>query len=474
MADVVAHGAIREPGVRSIRKTDVGLPVAWVIGLIATILYASLIPFTVNWTVFDADTLFGLTRIAVRGTSALDIAVNLAVYVPLGAALVLCGSRGGGERLARIPLALTVGTAVSFVAEWGQTAIAERMASWTDVMLNAAGTLIGAAVATMLFGAVTCMITRLRRAFRDRPFSTLGLALTFGLFAYQLAPFDFVTDTAGLHRSLRYARWNVTHALYGGTDAPPFAMLVAQLSGAFWFGALGYLLALSGRERGRSAHTALGSAIRNGIIAALLIELLQLFTASHTFDMGSVVLRFFAVAWGAWSGAFLFDGSNSPPWNGRPQRAAPTTLLMVLILFQVAAMLLRAFDPDGLTASLFDVSSVHWLPLAALWRNLSPQAIAEMLGSLITYAMLATMMVIALRRTGTAGCGWIACALVPLVACAAEAMRSGCGVGVADLTEPALALLVAVGVTRVDAAIRRAPAYVPFITTGKGAQTVSA
>ena len=49
--------------------------------------------------------------------------------------------------LARVPLAIVVGAAVSVIAETLQTGMPVRVASWTDVMLNAMGAAIGAATA---------------------------------------------------------------------------------------------------------------------------------------------------------------------------------------------------------------------------------------------------------------------------------------------------------------------------------------
>ena len=132
-------------------------------------------------------------------------------------------------------------------------------------------------IAALLCGLWQAPLRRLRRQLVDRPFATLASALTIGLFLHELAPFDFVTDTAGLHASFGRARWDLTSALPLAFGDPAFALMAKQLTGAAWFAALGYLFALAGRRSGRHSATATALAVRDGFVLACLVEFMQLF-----------------------------------------------------------------------------------------------------------------------------------------------------------------------------------------------------
>ena len=83
-----------------------------------------------------------------RGISAhvlIDLAGNVVVFAPLGAALTLAlGDRSAMRRGHRLLLATLVGAGLSLVIELVQTAIPTRVAALDDWMLNAVGTAIGA------------------------------------------------------------------------------------------------------------------------------------------------------------------------------------------------------------------------------------------------------------------------------------------------------------------------------------------
>ena len=122
-----------------------GLSAAWPALLIAAVLYGSLIPFTIDVTALNLSNGFGLLGIGVHGATREDFLTNVLIYVPVGLSLMLCRRGGSGRwRAARIPAAVMIGTAVSILAETLQTGISARVASWTDVALNAIGTLLGA------------------------------------------------------------------------------------------------------------------------------------------------------------------------------------------------------------------------------------------------------------------------------------------------------------------------------------------
>jgi len=114
------------------------------VGTALLIVYGSLFPFE-----FDrggADLVTVVLHITFRATSRGDLVANLLLYAPLGftATLVLAASRGW---MVATVLALVAGTSLSFGVEVLQAYESARVSSLTDVVLNAAGTVGGAAVA---------------------------------------------------------------------------------------------------------------------------------------------------------------------------------------------------------------------------------------------------------------------------------------------------------------------------------------
>ena len=113
-------------------------------GLIAVwLLWMTLRP---NQTV--ATDLAPLTAsVAAQGISAhllIDLAGNVVVFAPLGAALALAlGDKPAGRRLL---LATLTGAGLSLAIELAQMAIPTRVAALDDLLLNTAGTASGALV----------------------------------------------------------------------------------------------------------------------------------------------------------------------------------------------------------------------------------------------------------------------------------------------------------------------------------------
>jgi VanZ family protein len=84
---------------------------------------------------------------AARGVSPhllIDLAGNVVVFAPLGAALGL--ALGTKSTRCRLLLASLIGTELSLVIELAQSTIPTRVAAPDDWALNTAGTAIGAAI----------------------------------------------------------------------------------------------------------------------------------------------------------------------------------------------------------------------------------------------------------------------------------------------------------------------------------------
>ena len=81
------------------------------------------------------------------GIVARDLAINVALFVPLGWLLARAGRSGGVSPVTRIVLAAGLGAAFSLGIETAQYFIASRYSSVVDVLANTAGTAVGAMLA---------------------------------------------------------------------------------------------------------------------------------------------------------------------------------------------------------------------------------------------------------------------------------------------------------------------------------------
>ncbi|MBC7779462.1 MAG: VanZ family protein [Proteobacteria bacterium] len=109
------------------------------------IVYASLSPFT-GWSSPGAPALAFLDEPWPRRLPRFDLIVNVIAYVPLGLLLTLAAMRWMRPILA-VALALVIGTSMSFGLETAQMYLPVRVASSIDLMLNSAGTALGALLA---------------------------------------------------------------------------------------------------------------------------------------------------------------------------------------------------------------------------------------------------------------------------------------------------------------------------------------
>lgn len=141
---------------------------AWPLALIyaALIVFASLFPFD-GWRTQGVDPqVFLFAKIPPPYWTWFDINTNVAGYAPLGFLLALALLRTGWTRSA-VPVAFLAGTLLSLTMEFTQIYLPRRVPSNMDLVLNSAGTLLGALLAELLekMGA----IARWSR-FRDRWF----------------------------------------------------------------------------------------------------------------------------------------------------------------------------------------------------------------------------------------------------------------------------------------------------------------
>jgi glycopeptide antibiotics resistance protein len=469
-----------------------GLSIAWPIVATAAVLYGSLLPFEWQRPALSLSNAFGLKNIGFVRPGLEDIIVNILVYFPLGLILAVSGRASAAGRLARIPLIVLVGAVVSLSAEVAQTGIANRCPSWIDVFLNVTGTAVGAILGATMFRAGMLTFRRLQRGMAERPFTTLSSFLTIGLILYGLAPYDFVTSTAGMHESFLRARWTIAAPGQPAPGEPPFTTLVQQVIGAAWFAGLGLVLGLAALEKSRHIRPAInpqrnngsnvqhpdargnapgldtvgskraaqtraaafGSAVTQGLAVAVIIEVLQLFTLSHVFDLAGLLLRAMAVALAAWWAAFVC-GETWPSENClRLRRAVPTLGLVTMAACHLFALFVLSTHLDISWPNEADWAKVHWLPFESLWLSPASHAASEILATMANYGILAVVLGVVFRRSGVRGAWTRTAILVVLFAATVEASQMSSGLHTPDVTEPLLALGTVIMISRAYAVVR--------------------
>ncbi len=421
------------------------------------LIHGSLLPFDINPSVLTFANRLGLFQISCHYGNFEDALVNLLIYVPLGVFLtagVVIRRRSSVLVPARILLATGFAAILSVAVESIQTASPSRVGSWIDVILNTVGAGVGATLALALGARVRSMIGRLARSLADRTFSTAASVLTLCLFAYHLAPFDFVTTTPELHASFSRARIapsSITE-LFNGSGAGT----VSEWQSAAWFLVLGYLLALSGREIGRRSAGALVSAWKHGMGLAGLIELLQLFTQSHAFEASSVVLRAIGVFVGAWLALFLVEIDWSSTRREKTNSALPTTVLATSIGLQALLLFLPALSMSSWSLHAPAWNDLRIIPFEALWRASAATAAMDVVGKLITFGSLFITLAILLRRSGVETAGFVAGTCVILLVGAFELLRCVTAGHAVDGTVLAIAALSGYPVWKIEQFVRLA------------------
>ncbi|MEK6797349.1 MAG: VanZ family protein [Planctomycetota bacterium] len=421
----------------------------WIVG----VAYGSLIPFDLRSGVLETLWSVSLSRIAVIGPPTVeDVVVNLAVYAPLGVLTALAA--GGRHRMLMLMSGGALGAVVSLGLELAQTAIASRVASWGDVFLNVLGVLLGVVGTLHAAPWFHRLAARARIGLRSRPFSALAAGLTLGLFLYHLAPFDFVTDTQGLHRGFLRARWNLFTAAGDGSLAAPLKPLVQQLRAAAWFSLLGYLLALAGREAWRSVGVSLASAIKHAGVVVLLIETLQIFTQSHVFDLGAIVLRIGAAGFGAWSAVFVVDALTGPAWRVRISDAFPLPLVGLVVAGQCLLMVAETSGAGGW--SLVGLTSLRWgrLPFESAWRSSAVSAVPDLVAEAAVYGAMAWGIASLLSRLDPRQADWQAAGIVVVLCAGCEGLTAGSRGSAVDLTNVIMAAFSASVVVWARGALR--------------------
>ena len=170
------------------------------IAVVALIVYGSLYPFRFKPDAIDGGVLQALRELSWARAGRGDRISNVLLYLPLGFCLFLWLNARLSRRSAA-GVALLLGSLLSLVIEIAQVYVSIRVPSFTDLTLNALGTLMGAAMGFTWRVLSGLMHLPSRPEKRD---PDPGAALLIGLWlAWRWAPFTPQLDLAKLKSALR-------------------------------------------------------------------------------------------------------------------------------------------------------------------------------------------------------------------------------------------------------------------------------
>ncbi len=422
--------------------------------LIVAVLYGSWIPFRFVVSGLRWDDVFGLSRIGLPPSNLEDLITNLLVYLPVGFVIAyrqLSKSKRSGAVFS-VVMATLAGTAVSILAEWGQTMLPARQSSWLDVGVNSIGTFLGALSAILAARFLPGFIMVLRRALRERPCTVVARGLAAALTIHSLFPFDFVRSTGELHASFRRTARTLTPnpALFDGGE---HGTVRAAISDAVWFAALGYFLAMSRRESDCKAIPSFFLSVLHGAAFAVVVELAQTFTRTQVCEAAAIVLRVLMISFGAWAAVGVVDARTAGSWRRRRSLVLPTLALSSFVL--VETVLMNGPALAAMITGSLSRTAIPWirLPFQALWIRQTDQAAAYALSVLLQYSILTLSLSILARRARLAFAAPIVAALVCSLAVFAEVLQGLTGTGTPDWTVPILAGVAFATTHRLDSLI---------------------
>lgn len=340
------------------------LPIA-----VAGVLYGSLLPFQflLPAPAELAEAFRSATEL--RLASVADTAVNLVVYAALGMIVAAALSAREPSVGAIIVATTLLAGAISACAEAVQLFLPARVSSSMDFVLNGLGSAIGAC-AWFAFQSIWPVICAgLCRGWRSAPHQLAATALALAIVTYELFPFQLVLSTEQLHERFLAARWSGLGTGIDASSPTPLRPLATELLGALWFGVLGYALTLASFESRAESRRSLAMGIRGGVLLAMLVEVLQIFSVLHIFEPGVAGIRAAAVVLGAAVAIWLVERGGGLRSIGRPRVLMPTKLLALLVAAQVVALLVERVGL-GQSISIADSRAAVGIavPFEKLWR----------------------------------------------------------------------------------------------------------
>lgn len=371
-----------------------------------------------------------------------DALTNIVIYVPVSLLLYLRLTWTIRRPPLRAAVVAATAFALSSLAETGQLFIQGRVASYTDMLFNATGTVIGLALAPLTAAAVARLAHALRVGLALRPMTALFWIILTLVVSAKLAPFDFTLTSTQWANSVAGARFSPF-----APPAQPSAHLledIVEMAGSFFaFVLLGIFGALALREDNEVPSVCVTHTIAKLAVVAIAVELLQLLICSHSCDMADALVYVAGAVLGSILGIVVLERT----WHDidHKQRVNPAgkLLLMTALVIQITLIAGYALPAEASWVQP-TLHSVQWIPFYAQYQKPFAAAIGQLVSSMMWYVSLATLAAVVLHDRS-----WhhtflaTACITVGVVTIT-ESLQAFSLSRYADVTEPVLALAAAV------------------------------
>jgi len=351
------------------------------------VIYGSWLPFEFDSAALMRSGLAVVDRIGWVPTHSEDVIANIGIFIPIGLLVTMRLIVGGWGRAPRIVFAVLLAALASVISEAGQTIIAQRSASYTDMVFHGLGTLIGIILAEPTLRLAQRFARQLSMGLVLNPHRALfGVVAILVVFA-KLAPFDFAISPAALAHSVNTARWSPFDPASAGLQQSGLGDLTETAGGFFGFALLGILGAGSLRVQGESRTVSFVNTIGKLIVLAIGIELAQMVIVSHTCDALDVLLYVYGGLMGAGlCVAVRATAADNPRLADR--RVAARVLLTAALVVQ-GVVVLGSIFPAGGQLEEPSTSSIQWIPFYAQFKEPLAKSIGQIVSSVIWYGTLA-------------------------------------------------------------------------------------
>lgn len=344
------------------------IKILWAI-YVLLILYASLMPFDMDWNPADAENNFQRAWnfwpfASQYRISRSDLVSNLVLYVPLGLlAGACCGAvRRKANRLGSLSIAILAAMSVSMIIECLQLFSPSRTASAQDLLMNTVGGLAGGIIAIT---AGRRAWVNLRREFRLRwiyqPISLIGWLMLVLLAVDAVFPFRPTLLLSELFTSLKQSFRMVMGHDFGFSVHPWHHWLIHRVG---VYAVLSMLLAAS---TGRGAKPKWFRGAVWAIAFAATAELAKVFIVSRFANPANVLMS----ACGAVVGMIIGAVMSAEKVSRRARILQAAALLAGFIIYIELTPFTFVWNPQEIAAKI--PSGPQWLPLyhyaMGAWAN---------------------------------------------------------------------------------------------------------
>lgn len=388
-----------------------------------------------------------------------DAVANVLLYVPIGLFFRLLVRRRGSVAAMEWTASLLLAAGLSYLTEVFQTVLAFRVASWFDVICNAAGAGVGILLAPTFQRLVRNQHAWLYHELRRHPFNAGSAVLGIAVLGAGLMPFDVHPSAGHVAQAFVFIKQATFSLPWNSPVNPAIALTPVELYDKFVaagsYALLAMMLTLAAREARRDVESALRYALTRSLAIVAAIEVLQVFTISHVADPRDLLL-----GWAFCGIGVAFTGC----WFRRLNTALPRPVLVLrgVVIVALLAVLGRALAyfllRNGGTAPVM----ACWLPMASGFHRPWAALLAEYMMSTVRYGLLASALVLWSRANHQVPSALWLVGLTVMAALMGQAI-SLLRWNTIETAELILALAAAIAVLRADAAIfgtrRAVPAH---------------